>query len=572
MGTLAIGDFAEQTRIEYSKIQALLAAHWATFPRALPGGNRRGLDDARDRTLTTVRFVTTPDLPASSPHMSGDDFRRHGHQVIDWIADYWESIDHRPVLAQVQPGEITAQLPQHAPEHPEPFDAVLADLDEILLPGITHWQHPRYFAYFPANSSPAAILGDLISSGLGAQGMIWATSPAVTELEQVVLDAFAEALGLPEAFRHSNTSDKELSTGGGVIQDTASTATFTAVLAALHRASGGQVRTEGIPTNTYTIYGSSQAHSSLLKAAMMSGLGEHAVRSIDVDPNTQAMDVTKLRAAIEHDVAQGLRPVMIQAAVGTTSTGAIDPVAEIGPVARDFDAWLHVDAAWAGVAAICPELRWINDGVGEFAHSYVTNPHKWLLTTFDCSTFWVRDRGALTGALSLLPEYLRNPASESGAVVDFRDWHPQLGRRFRAIKLWTVLRTYGLAGLRRHIGAGVDQARQFADLVLADDRMTFPAPPVLGLVTFRIVNTDDGTPLADEDADRVTMAAMTAVNASGIAYLSHTTVNERVAIRLAVGSWRTTEGDIDRTWEELQAATSEALAVTAATTTEPPVG
>ncbi len=483
------------------------------------------------------------------PHMSGDDFRRYGHQVIDWIADYWETIGERPVLAQVAPGDVTAKLPTSAPDEPESFDAVLCDLDQIIMPGITHWQHPRYLAYFPANSSPAAILGDLISSGIGAQGMIWATSPAATELEQVVLDWFAEALGLPDAFRHNANPH---SNGGGVIQDTASTATFTALLAALHRAGDGAVRSDGIIAGKYTVYGSSQAHSSLQKAAMMSGLGERALRSIDVDPATQAMNVGKLRAAIEQDLAAGRTPLMVQAAVGTTSTGAIDPVAEIGSITSELGIWLHVDAAWAGVAAVCPELRWINDGVGEFADSYVTNPHKWLLTTFDCSTFWVRDRAPLIGALSVLPEYLRNPASGSGAVVDYRDWHPQLGRRFRAVKLWAVLRSYGLVGLRRHISAGVGQARRLADLVLADHRFAFAAPPVLGLVTVRIVADDDGTPLPDQEADRRTMAAMYAVNASGVAYLSHTTVNGRTAIRLAVGGWRTTTADVEQTWQELQ--------------------
>jgi len=487
------------------------------------------------------------DFGSRSPHMSTADFRRHGHQVIDWIADYWESVDDKPVLAQVQPGDIAARLPTSAPAESESFDAVLADLDEILLPGITHWQHPRFFAYFPANSSPAAVLGDLISSGIGAQGMIWATSPAVTELEQVVLDWLAEALGLPEAFRHNG-----MGAGGGVIQDTASTATFSAVLAAMHRATGGTSRTAGIPVGRYTIYGSSQAHSSLQKAAQMSGLGEDAVRVIGVDTYTQAMDVGQLRAAAEKDISEGRTPVMIQAAVGSTSTGAIDPVAEIGPVAREFGIWLHVDAAWAGVAAVRPELRWINDGVAEYVDSYVANPHKWLLTTFDCSAFWVRDRTALIGALSILPEYLRNPASESGTVVDYRDWHPQLGRRFRAVKLWAVLRTYGLSGLREHIGAGVDLARHVADLVLGDDRFAFAAPPALGLVTFRIVADEEGRTLTDADADSVTMRTMELLNASGIAYLSHTKVNGRIAMRLAVGGWRTSRQDVDRTWAEIQ--------------------
>jgi aromatic-L-amino-acid decarboxylase len=467
-----------------------------------------------------------------TPHLTPEEFREHGHRVVDWIADYWSSVGERPVLAQVRPGEIAAALPATVPEEPEPLDAVLADLDRVLVPGLTHWQHPRFFAYFPANSSPAGVLGDLLSSGIGAQGMIWATSPAVTELEQVVLDQLRQALGLPEAFARTGA-------GGGVIQDTASTATFTAVLAALHRATDGAARLDGVPAGRFTIYGSTQAHSSLLKAAMMSGLGEHALRSVAVDPKTQAMDVAGLRGAMAADVAAGLTPVMVQAAVGTTSTGAVDPVSEIAPVAREYGAWLHVDAAWAGVAAVCPEHRWIHEGV-EHADSYVTNPHKWLLTTFDCSAFWVRDRAPLVGALSILPEYLRNPATESGAVVDYRDWHPQLGRRFRALKLWTVLRTYGLAGLRGHIRTGVRQAGRFADLVLADDRFELVTEPVLGLVVFRAVGDDDRT-----------MALMEAVNASGTAYLSHTRVEGRAALRMAVGSWQTTDADIDLTWDAL---------------------
>jgi aromatic-L-amino-acid/L-tryptophan decarboxylase len=467
-----------------------------------------------------------------SPHLTPEEFRRHGHDVVDWIADYWASVGERPVLAQVQPGEVAAGLPKEAPEEPESMDAVLADVATRLMPGVTHWQHPRFFAYFPANSSPAGVLGDLLSSGIGTQGMIWATSPAATELEQVVLDWLRQALDLPEAFAADGP-------GGGVIQDTASTATFTALLAALHRASGGTARTDGVPADTYTVYGSTQAHSSLLKAAMMSGLGERAVRSIGVDPVTQAMDPEALRAAMAADREAGLIPALVQAAVGTTSTGAVDPVAAIATIAREHGAWLHVDAAWAGVAAVCPEHRWINDGVDQ-ADSYVTNPHKWLLTTFDCSAFWVRDRAALVGALSILPEYLRNSATESGAVVDYRDWHPQLGRRFRALKLWTVLRTYGLSGLRAHIAAGVDQAARFADLVRADDRFEIVTEPVLGLVVFRPVGDDD-----------LATALMEALNASGAAYLSHTKVEGRTALRLATGGWQTTDADIDRTWQAL---------------------
>jgi aromatic-L-amino-acid decarboxylase len=467
--------------------------------------------------------------------MTPEEFRRHGHAAIDWIADYWASLDDLPVRAQVAPGDVRRQLPASAPEDGEPFEAVLADLDRIVVPGLTHWQHPRFFAYFPANSSPPAILGDLLSSGIGAQGMIWATSPAVTELEQVVLDWFAEALGLPEAFRSDGA-------GGGVIQDTASTATFTALLSALHRASGGEVRRHGVGDVQWRVYGSTQAHSSLVKAAMMAGLGEDAVRTIDVEPATQAIDVDALRDAVVEDVEAGRQPVMVHVAAGSTSTGAMDDIAAVADAVREWGLWLHVDAAWAGVAAVCPEHRGHLAGV-EAADSFVTNPHKWLLTTFDCSTFWVRDRTALTGALSILPEYLRNAATESGEVVDYRDWHPQLGRRFRAVKLWAVLRTYGLAGLREHIRSGIALAQHVADLVAADERFELVTEPALSLVVFRL-----------RAGDEPTLAAMEAVNASGEAYLSHTTVEGRAAIRLAVGSWRTTPDDVDRTWRALQRA------------------
>ena len=479
---------------------------------------------------------------APAGHMTPEEFRRQGHAAIDWIANYWASLDDLPVRAQVAPGDVRSALPTSAPEDGEPFDALLADLDRVVVPGLTHWQHPRFFAYFPANSSPAAVLGDLLSSGIGAQGMIWATSPAVTEVEQVVLDWLAEALGLPTGFRSDGT-------GGGVIQDTASTATFTALLAALHRASGGRARVHGVGDgdgdgNRWRVYGSTQAHSSLVKAAMMAGLGEESVRTVGVDPSTQAIDVPALRAAVEEDLAAGLRPVMVHLAAGSTSTGAMDDIAAVAAAVAGQDVWVHVDAAWAGVAAVCPEHRAHLAGV-EHADSFVTNPHKWLLTTFDCSTFWVRDRAALTGALSILPEYLRNAATESGEVVDYRDWHPQLGRRFRALKLWAVLRTYGLQGLRAHVRSGVELARHVADLVAADERFELVTEPSLSLVVFRL-----------RAGDEPTLAAMEAVNASGEAYLSHTTVEGRAAIRLAVGSWRTTRADVERTWRALQGAAS----------------
>jgi aromatic-L-amino-acid decarboxylase len=465
-------------------------------------------------------------------HMTPDEFRRHGHDAIDWIADYYQNIESRPVLSQVGPGEVRAALPAHPPEHGEGFDAVLSDLDAVIMPGITHWQHPSFFGYFPANTSGPAILGDLLASGLGVQGMLWATSPAATELESHVLDWLREMLGLPDSFR----SD---SLGGGVIQHSASDASLVALLAALHRRSGGATELDGVAAGRFTVYTSNQTHSSVEKACRIAGLGSAALRKLDVDPVTHAARPDHLRALIAADLAAGLTPALVVASVGATGTGAVDPVRELAEVAHQHGAWLHVDAAWAGVAAICPELRWLNDGV-EYADSYGTNPHKWLLTNFDCNAFWVADRAALIGALSILPEYLRNNATDSGAVIDYRDWHVPLGRRFRALKLWAVIRWYGIEGLRAHIRTHVELAQEFASWVMADHRFELLAPHPLALVTFRL-----------RSGDEATMALMQRVNASGQLYLTHTNVGGKQALRLAIGATLTERRHVEAAWAAL---------------------
>ena len=465
-------------------------------------------------------------------HMTPDEFRRYGRQVVDWIADYYERIESFPVLSQVTPGAIRGSLPPHPPHEGEPFDAVLRDLDEVLLPGVTHWQHPSFFAYFPANASGPAILGDLLASGLGVQGMLWATSPAATELETHVLDWLAELLDLPERFRSDGP-------GGGVIQHTASDAALVALLAALHRASGGDTERDGVGSRRYTVYTSGQTHSSIEKACRIAGLGASALRRLDVDSATLAARPDHLRELLEADVAAGCTPALVVASVGATGTGAVDPVGAIAEIAKDFGVWVHVDAAWAGVAAVVPELRWLNEGL-DLVDSYCTNPHKWLLTNFDCDAFWVADRAALIGALSILPEYLRNSATESGAVIDYRDWHVPLGRRFRALKLWAVIRWYGAAGLRAHIRTHVALAQDFAAKVAADDRFEIVAPHPLSLVTFRLRSGDDDT-----------RALMERVNASGELYLTHTVVNGDVALRMAIGSPLTEQRHVDAAWAAL---------------------
>ncbi|MFF5216394.1 pyridoxal-dependent decarboxylase [Micromonospora sp. NPDC000442] len=466
-------------------------------------------------------------------HMTPEEFRRAGHAVVDWIADYWATLPQRPVTSQDPPGTVAAGLPAGPPARGEPVEAVLADLDKLVAPGLTHWQHPGFFGFFPANTSGPSVLGDLVSAGLGVQGMLWATGPACTELETVLLDWLADLLDLPARFRSGGS-------GGGVIQDSASSATLVATLVALHRAAGGRWRQAGVDRR-YRVYASTEAHSSVEKAARIAGLGADGVRLIEVDPATRAMSPVALRAAIEADRAAGVVPALVVATVGTTSTTAVDPLPEIGPICAEHRVFLHVDAAYAGAAAVCPELRFGHAGL-EYADSYCFDPHKWLLTGFDCDAFWVADAGELVEALTVLPEYLRNAASESGAVIDYRDWQVPLGRRFRALKLWFVLRWYGVEGLREHIRRGVALAAGFADRVRADERFELVADHPYALVCFRLRGPDGPN-------ERL----LAAVNATGRIYLTHTRVAGRHTLRLAVGAPQTTQAHVDEAWQLISA-------------------
>ncbi len=465
--------------------------------------------------------------------MTPDEFRQHGHEVVDWIADYWSRIESFPVRSQVSPGDVRAALPPRAPEQGEPFSAVLADLDRVVLPGITHWQHPGFFGYFPANTSGPSVLGDLVSAGLGVQGMSWVTSPAATELEQHVMDWCAELLGLPESFRSTGT-------GGGVVQDSSSGANLVALLAALHRTAKGATLRHGVLPDEYTVYVSAQTHSSMEKAARIAGLGTDAIRVVEVDDDL-AMSPSALLARLERDVARGFTPVLVCATVGTTSTTAIDPLAELGRVCRRFGVWLHVDAAYAGISAVAPELRELQAGV-EWADSYTTDAHKWLLTGFDATLFWVADRAALTGALSILPEYLRNAQTDAGAVVDYRDWQIELGRRFRALKLWFVLRWYGAEGLREHVRGHVALAQELAGWATADERFDVVAPHPLSLVCLKPRWPEE------VDADVATMTLLDRLNDGGEVFLTHTTVGGAAVLRVAIGSPLTTRAHVERVW------------------------
>ncbi len=470
-------------------------------------------------------------IPPAGFHMTPDEFRRAGRAAVDWIADYYERIESYPVLSRVQPGEIRAGLPSEPPLHGEPFEAILADLQQRILPGITHWQSPNFFAFFPANASGPAVLGDLLSSGLGVQGMLWLTSPACTELESLVLDWLAGMLGLPPAFQSRGP-------GGGVIQDSASSAALTALLVARERATGWKCSEEGLAA-PLTAYASTQAHSSIEKAVRIAGLGRRNLRPIDVD-DTLALRPDALARQIQADRRAGLQPCFVSATIGTTSSNAIDPIRQIGRICRDEGLWLHVDAAMSGTAALCPEFRYLHDGL-ELADSFCFNPHKWMFTNFDCDCFYVADRAALIRTLTVLPEYLRNRATESGAVIDYRDWHVPLGRRFRSLKLWCVIRHYGVEGLQHHVRQHVALARQFAQWVQADGRFELAAPAPLNLVCFRH--------RAGDDFNR---ALLDRINQSGALFLSHAVLRDRFTLRFCVGQTLTELRHVEHAWHRIR--------------------
>ncbi len=458
--------------------------------------------------------------------MTPDEFRRQGHEVVEWVARYMERVEDLPVVSSVEPGEVRALLPEHPPERPERWEDILADVDRVVLPGVTHWQSPNFFAYFQANASGPSILGELLASGLGVQGMLWATSPACTEIESLVLDWLVELLDLPDRFRSTGA-------GGGVIQDGASGATLCALLAARERVGGAAA------LGRLVAYASTEAHSSVVKGARVAGLGEDQLRLIGTDPTSRAMDADALADAMADDAAAGRVPFFVCATVGTTSSHAIDPVAAIAPLAEHHRAWLHVDSAHAGAAAVCPDLRFVNVGLDR-ADSYCVDPHKWLFTNLECDAFYVADRRPLLAALSVLPEYLRNPASESGAVTDYRDWHLPLGRRFRALKLWFVLRHYGAEGLRHHVGQHVAWAQELADWVEDDPRFELAAPVPLNLVCFRHVG-----------GDAANQRLLEGLNASGRLFLTHARLDDRLTLRLSIGQTTTERRHVEAAWQHI---------------------
>jgi aromatic-L-amino-acid decarboxylase len=458
--------------------------------------------------------------------MDAAEFRRHAHGLADWIATYLEQVERYPVVPRVSPGDVRAALPPHAPEHGETFETVFSDFERVLVPALTHWNHPGFLAYFASSASGPGVLGEMLAGALNQQAMLWKTSPAATELEEVALGWLRQLVGLPDAFE-------------GVIYDTASVSTLHALAAARERAVPG-VRTHGLAVakRPLGIYCSEHAHSSVDKAAMTLGFGLEALRKIPADAEFR-MRPDALAAALDEDVARGVQPVAVTATIGTTSTTSADPVAAIAEVCATRGVWLHVDAAYAGVAAMVPELRPLYDG-WERADSIVLNPHKWLFTPMDLSVLFCRHMDVLRAAFSLVPDFLKTAEGEAG-VRNLMDTGIQLGRRFRSLKLWMVMRDFGAEGMRAVYREHLRLARLFASWVDADSRFERVAPVPFSVVCFRLRG-------ADELSERL----MERVNASGEIYLSHTRLDGRFVIRLAIGHYRTSEKHVARAWELLR--------------------
>jgi aromatic-L-amino-acid/L-tryptophan decarboxylase len=465
--------------------------------------------------------------------MTPDDFRRLGHLLVEWVAHYREALPSLPVMSPATPGSIRAQLPASPPEQPGALDALLPLLDSVVLPGITHWNHPRFFAYFPSKTHLASVLADLVSAGLGAQAMSWQTSPAATEVEEVMLDWLRQLVGLSDAFT-------------GVLQDTASTATLVALLCARERATEDAQLRGGLqtPHPPLVVYASEMAHSSVEKAALLAGFGRQHLRAISTD-SAHALDAERLEAEIVADVADGRRPCALVATTGSTGTTALDPVSALADVARRHGLWLHVDAALAGTAMACPELRWMWAGV-EAADSVVFNPHKWMGVGFDCTAYFVRDVGQLVSVMSTHPSYLRTAAD--GAVKNFRDWGIPLGRRFRALKVWFVLQVLGAEGVRAAVRRDLALAQRLAGWVDAAPGWERCAPVPLQTVCLR--HLLPGRPAEEVDAHNLQLAQ--AVNASGQAYLTPAVVKGVQLLRVSVGALDTGPEDVEAVWALLQ--------------------
>jgi len=461
--------------------------------------------------------------------MTTEEFRKHAHELVEWMAGYMDNVEKYPVKSSVKPGEIFNQLPDDPPVKPESFDVFMEDLNKIIMPGISHWQSPNFFAYFPANTSPPSILAEMIISTLSAQCMIWETSPAAAELEEKMMIWLRDLIKLPKNFE-------------GVIQDTASTSTLAAILTAREKATDFLINDEGaVNSITLRVYCSEQAHSSVEKAVKISGIGRKNLVKIPVRKDF-TMDIQKLREAIESDKKAGFRPCCVVATIGTTGTTAVDPLKAIGKICAENGIWLHVDAAMGGTALILPEYQWMLDG-REYIDSFVFNPHKWMFTNFDCSAYFVKHPGYLIKTFEILPEYLKTRTR--GKVNDYRDWGVPLGRRFRALKLWSVIRMYGVEGLQEKIRGHIRIARRLAEMIAKEQDFQILAPVTINVVCFRY--RPGG--LKEDDLNKFNETLNHKLNDSGKVYLSHTVINGIYTLRMVTGQTNVTMEHVEKAWD-----------------------
>jgi aromatic-L-amino-acid/L-tryptophan decarboxylase len=461
--------------------------------------------------------------------MDTEEFRNQAHKLVEWMAGYMENVESFPVKSQVKPGDIFNLIPGSAPLKAEPFDNLIKDFNEIIMPGISHWQSPNFFAYFPSNNSAPSILAEMLIATLGSQCMIWETSPAATELEEKVMIWLRDLIGLPYYFE-------------GVIQDSASTATLSAILTAREKCTDFKINTEGAKNaGTLRIYCSEQTHSSVDKAVKISGIGKNNLIKVPVR-NDFSMDTEKLKEAIESDKAKGYIPCCVIATLGTTGTTAVDPLKEIGKICSDNNIWLHVDAAMAGTALILPEFAWMLEGK-EYIDSFLFNPHKWMFTNFDCTAFFVRDAATLIKTFEILPEYLKTRTR--GIVNDYRDWGVPLGRRFRALKLWSVIRSFGVEGLRDKVRSHIDIASKLSVLISKEPDFEVLAPVIISVVCFRY--KPEG--FSEDQLNVINEKLNHKLNDSGKLYLSHTVINRNYTLRMVTAQTNVTMEHVARAWE-----------------------
>ncbi len=464
--------------------------------------------------------------------MNTSEFRNHAHELADWMADYLEHVGEYPVTPQVSPGDIKKQLPSAAPEHPESFESIFGDFRSVIVPGMTHWQHPGFLAYFPANNSEPSILAEMLTATLGAQCMLWLTSPAAEELEERMMEWLQDMLGLPTEFT-------------GVIQDTASSSTLVAILTAREHRTGFEINRRGFTlADRFRVYTSTQGHSSIDKDVKIAGVGIENLVKVEVDEE-YAMIPSRLEEAIQNDFNQGFVPLCVVSTIGTTSSTAVDPIEEIGRICRRYNVWHHVDASYAGSALILPEMRWMSKGV-DLADSFVFNPHKWLFTNFDCSAYFVKDKQALIDTFSILPEYLKTP--EDKKVNNYRDWGIPLGRRFRALKLWFVIRTYGISGLQEKIRSHIQFGQWLKEEVRDSQGVELMAPAPLNLVCFRF---SPCSMTSEVEVDLVNAKILNHLNKSGNVFLTQTKLNEKVVLRFVAGQTHTRFEDVQEGWRKI---------------------